>query len=73
MPNNNQSGFLSESTRKVRMGLLTACLIGFSISKVGFVVTKVSILGSELALTRIEAIPFILGVVVLYYLWVIAD
>ncbi len=68
MADQNQTGILSDETRKIRKGLLVVCLIGFSISKVGLVVKKISILGSELAITRFEAIPLILGLMVLYYL-----
>ena len=63
-----ESEFLSESTHKLRKSLLIASLVGYAISKAGLKVTKVSLLGSELAITKFEVIPFVLGIVVLYLL-----
>lgn len=63
-----ETDFLTESTRKLRKSLLVASLIGFAISYAGLRVAKVSLLGSELSITRFEVIPFVLGIIVLYFL-----
>ncbi|MCD4788469.1 MAG: hypothetical protein K8R37_00605 [Bacteroidales bacterium] len=68
MADKDRIGFLSDNTRKIRKGLLIVCLVGFSISKVGLIVRKISFMGSELAITNFESISFILGIMVLYYL-----
>ena len=68
MADKDSIGFLSDNTRKIRKGLLIVCLVSFSISKVGLIVKKISIMGSELAITNFESIPLILGLMVFYFL-----
>lgn len=63
-----ESEFLTEPTRKLRKSLLVASLIGFAISYAGLRVSEVSLLGSKLSITRFEVIPFVLGIVVSYFL-----
>ncbi len=63
-----ESEFLTEPTRKLRKSLLIASLIGFAISYAGLRVSEVSLLGSKLSITRFEVIPFVLGIVVSYFL-----
>ena len=63
-----ETDFLTESTRKLRKSLLVASLIGFAISYAGLRVSEVSLLGSKLSITKFEVIPFVLGIVVFYFL-----
>lgn len=63
-----KTGFISENTRKIRRGLMTSCLIGFSISQIGLYLREFSLFGSKFAITNHQAIPFILGIIVSYYL-----
>lgn len=59
---------LTGFTRKLRKSLLIASFIGFAISYAGLSVSEVSLLGSKLAITNFEIIPFVLGIIVLYFL-----
>ncbi len=68
MLDKSNSGFLSDNTRKIRRGLMIACMIGFTMAKVGLIIKKISIFGTELAITNFEVIPFVIGLAVLYYL-----
>lgn len=63
-----ESEFFTERTRKLRKSLLVASLIGFAISYAGLRVSEISLLGSKLSITRFEVIPFVLGIVVSYFL-----
>lgn len=63
-----ESEFLTVSTQKLRKSLLVASLVGFAISYAGLRVSEVSLLGSKLAITKFEVIPFVLGIIVLYFL-----
>lgn len=63
-----ESEFLTEPTRKLRKSLLIASLIGFAISYAGLRVSEISLLGSKLSITKFEVIPFVLGIVVSYFL-----
>jgi len=63
-----ESEFFTERTRKLRKSLLIASLIGFAISYAGLRVSEISLLGSKLSITRFEVIPFVLGIVVSYFL-----
>ena len=59
---------LSDSTRKVRKGLLASSLIGYAISRIGVSISKVSVFGTEIKIGNFEAIPFVLGMIIIYYL-----
>ncbi len=60
--------FLSENTRKNRKSLLLVCLIGIIISSINLKITKISLLGTEFLIENFDAIPVILGLVILYFL-----
>ncbi len=59
---------ISESTRKVRKSLLAASLVGLSISMIDVSISKITIFGTEFKIGNFQAIPFVLGVIVLYFL-----
>ena len=59
---------LSENTRKIRRSLLAAGLVGYLISKIDVSIPKVTIFGTEFKIGNFQAIPFVLGLIVLYYL-----
>lgn len=63
-----ESEFLTEPTRKLRKSLLIASLIGFAISYAGLRVSEISLLGSKLSITKFDVIPFVLGIIVSYFL-----
>ena len=60
--------YLSENTRKIRRSLLLVSLIGYAISKVGLTLTEFQVFGSKFELKNYEAIPFVLIMVVAYFL-----
>ncbi|MEC4686191.1 MAG: hypothetical protein VST71_10725 [Nitrospirota bacterium] len=64
----DDNSILSNHTRKVRKSLLIASVIGYSISKIGLTIKKVSLFGSEFSITNHEAIPFILIIITTYLL-----
>ena len=63
-----ENGILSDHTRRVRKSLLISSVIGFSISKIGLTVNKVSLLGSEFSIINYKAIPFIISLIIVYFL-----
>jgi hypothetical protein len=59
---------LSEITRKVRKSLLVFSLIGYAVSKIDISISKVSVVGTEFLIGNFDAIPFVLGMIILYFL-----
>ena len=59
---------LSPETRKVRKSLMAVCLIGFALAKVQLTFEKFTILGSVFIVQNYQAIPLIIGLIILYYL-----
>lgn len=60
--------YLSENTRKIRRSLLLVSLIGYAISKLGLALTEVQVFGSKFEFQNYTAIPFVLILVILYFL-----
>jgi hypothetical protein len=58
---------LSEETRKVRRSLLAASLIGYAISEIDVTITKFTVFGTEFKFGNFDAIPFVLGFIILYF------
>lgn len=59
--------FLTAETKKARMYLLLFSMIGFSFSQIGISIVNVSIFGIDIATKNIDAIPFILFLIILYF------
>ena len=59
---------LSDKTRKTRKALLAASLIGICISHIDVNISKVTVFGTEFKFGNFEAIPIILGLIILFYL-----
>lgn len=60
--------YLSDNTRKTRRSLLAASLIAYAISKLGLTLTEVQVFGSKFEFQNYSAIPFVLIMVVVYFL-----
>ena len=59
---------ISEPTRKIRKSLLIFSLIGYSISKIDVTISRVTVLGTEFRIGNFDAIPFVLGMIILFFL-----
>lgn len=64
------SGFLSETTRRVRRALLAVTTVALLVRMFGVRITKLSLLGNELTIPDERWLPIGLFVVVLYF-WVL--
>lgn len=64
-----EKGNFSIETKKVRKSLLLFSTIGFTISQLGIIINKLSLLGSEFIATNIEIIPLILSLIIAYF-WI---
>ncbi len=62
------TSYLSDNTRKIRRWLLLVCLIGYSISKLDLTLTEIHVFGSKFEMLNYTAIPFVLIIVILYFL-----
>jgi len=63
------NSIISEDTKKMRKSLLLSCLIGFSISELGLIIEKISVLSTEISITSFDSVPFILSIIIFYFLF----